>query len=73
LGTKDRDRDMAKARRDLRWEDQYKLGFFNKKAQEIRNSRYPEEADTCTMCGSFCALDNVNQYFEDDLKKGIKA
>lgn len=73
LGAKDRDMNMAKARRDLRWEDQYKLGFFSEKAREIRNSRYPEEADTCTMCGSFCALDNVNQYFEKDLKKGNKA
>ena len=72
LGVNDRDMNMAKARRDLKWEDQYKLGFFGEKAREIRNSRYPEETDTCTMCGSFCAMDNVNHYFEEDLKKGIK-
>ena len=72
LGSKDRDMNMAKARRDLRWDDQQKHGFFGVRAQEIRNSRYPEEPDTCTMCGSFCALDNVNQYFEENLKKGAK-
>src|SRR3989304_529509 len=72
LGSKDRDMNMAKARRDLRWDDQQKHGFFGVRAQEIRNSRYPEEPDTCTMCGSFCALDNVNRYFEENLKKGAK-
>jgi phosphomethylpyrimidine synthase len=72
LGAKDRDMNMARARRDLRWEDQFKFGFFSEKAQEIRNSRYPEEPDTCTMCGSFCAMDNVNSYFEEDLRKGQK-
>ncbi|MBI5682680.1 MAG: phosphomethylpyrimidine synthase ThiC [Deltaproteobacteria bacterium] len=69
LGAKDKDMNMAKARRDLRWDVQQKLGFFGERAKEIRNSRYPEEPDTCTMCGSFCALDNVNQYFEGDLKR----
>lgn len=68
-GSKEMDKEMAKARRDLRWDDQQRVGFFGKRAGEIRNSRYPEEPDTCTMCGSFCALDNVNQYFEKDLKK----
>src|SRR4030065_575736 len=32
LGARDRDMNMAKARRDLRWEVQYKLGFFKEKA-----------------------------------------
>ncbi|MBI5192464.1 MAG: phosphomethylpyrimidine synthase ThiC [Nitrospirae bacterium] len=67
------DKEMAKARRDLRWEDQQRLGFFGEQAREIRNSRYPAEPDTCTMCGSLCALDNVNQYFEGDLRKNEKA
>ncbi|MBI5893671.1 MAG: phosphomethylpyrimidine synthase ThiC [Deltaproteobacteria bacterium] len=72
-GSKEMDKKMAKARRDLKWDEQQKLGFFGERAKEIRNSRYPEEPDTCTMCGSFCALDNVNQYFETDLKRGGKA
>lgn len=72
LGHTERDRSMAKARRDLKWDDQYRIGFFGEKAAEIRGSRLPEEKDTCTMCGSFCALDNVNVHFKDALAAGAK-
>lgn len=67
-----RDMAMAKARRDLKWDEQQRLGLFGEKAAEIRASRAPEEPDTCTMCGSFCALDNVNAYFSESLKRGNK-
>ncbi|MFQ5736338.1 MAG: phosphomethylpyrimidine synthase ThiC [Thermodesulfobacteriota bacterium] len=73
LGRTGRDMDMGKARRDLRWEDQFKLGLFGERAAQIRASRAPEQEDTCTMCGSFCALDNVNVHFEESLRKGVKA
>ena len=72
LGRKDRDRDMSKARRDLKWEEQFTLGLFGEKAREIRDSRAPMEADTCTMCGSFCAMDNVEAYFRESLKESPK-
>ncbi len=72
LGHKGRDMEMAKARRDLRWEDQYRLGLFGERAAKIRAGRAPAEADTCTMCGSFCALDNVNVHFRESLKAGEK-
>ncbi len=67
-----RDRDMAKARRDLRWEDQFSLALFGDKAREIRATRSPENEDSCTMCGKFCALDNVNHFFAESLQNGIK-
>ncbi|MBI5642785.1 MAG: phosphomethylpyrimidine synthase ThiC [Deltaproteobacteria bacterium] len=72
LGKKGRDMDMSKARRDLKWDDQYRCGLFGERAGEIRASRSPAEPDTCTMCGSFCALDNVNVYFKESLGKGKK-
>ncbi len=72
LGNRSRDMLMSKARRDLKWEEQYRLGLFGEKASEIRAGRSPSEPDTCTMCGSFCALDNVNVYFKDALNSGIK-
>lgn len=72
LGRVDRDMEMAKARRDLRWNDQFRIGLFGEKASEIKASRAPEEPDTCTMCGSFCALDNVNVHFRESLKSGNK-
>jgi len=73
LGRKDRDMSMAKARRDLNWNEQARLGLFGERASEIRASRAPEDSDTCTMCGSFCALDNVNVHFSESLKAGDKA
>ncbi|MBW7957057.1 MAG: phosphomethylpyrimidine synthase ThiC [Deltaproteobacteria bacterium] len=72
LKSASRDMAMAKARRDLKWDEQQRLGLFGEKAAEIRTSRAPEVPDTCTMCGSFCALDNVNAYFKESLKSGRK-
>jgi len=72
LGRKGRDMLMAKARRDLKWEEQFSLGLFGEKAREIRGSRAPMEASTCTMCGSFCAMDNVEAYFRESLLESPK-
>jgi len=72
LGRKGRDMEMSKARRDLKWEEQFSLGLFGEKAREIRASRAPMEADTCTMCGSFCAMDNVEAYFRESLSESPK-
>lgn len=72
LGRNGRDMSMAKARRDLKWDEQYRLGLFGERASEIRATRAPEDSDTCTMCGSFCALDNVNVHFRESLKTGGK-
>ena len=63
---------MAKARRERRWDEQFDLALFGDEARKIRDSRTPEKDDTCTMCGSFCALDNGNQHFVEELKNGGK-
>ena len=63
---------MAKARRERRWDEQFDLALFGDEARKIRDSRTPEKDDTCTMCGSFCALDNGNQHFVEELKSGGK-
>ncbi|HTY21355.1 MAG TPA: phosphomethylpyrimidine synthase ThiC [Geobacteraceae bacterium] len=54
---KGRRRDMAisKARRDLDWEKQFDLALYPDDARAIRSSRVPEDEQTCTMCGNFCA------------------
>ncbi|MBI5233185.1 MAG: phosphomethylpyrimidine synthase ThiC [Deltaproteobacteria bacterium] len=67
-----RDREMAKARRDLKWDEQMRLALFGNRATEIRKSRMPEKPSTCTMCGSFCALDNVNEFFRESLSEAKK-
>jgi phosphomethylpyrimidine synthase len=63
---------MAKARRERKWDEQFDLALFSDAARKIRDSRTPEKDDTCTMCGSFCALDNGNQHFVEELKNGVK-
>ncbi|MEK7774239.1 MAG: phosphomethylpyrimidine synthase ThiC [Deltaproteobacteria bacterium] len=72
FGRKDTDMRMSKARRDLNWDVQQKTGLFGERAAEIRASRAPENSDTCSMCGQFCALDNVNGYFKESLLRGRK-
>ncbi len=66
LGKKDRDLEMAVARKNLDWAKQLELALYKDVFQEIRNSRPPEAPDTCTMCGSLCALKAVKRIFEGE-------
>jgi len=63
-----RDKAMSKARRDLDWERQFELALFPEDARAIRASRTPEDEDTCTMCGDFCASRGAGALFRDDLR-----
>lgn len=69
---KNRDLRMGIARRDLDWKTQYETAISSQRAQEIRDSRPPTENDTCTMCGKFCSLKGVREYYEKDLKNSKK-
>ncbi len=71
-GKRDRDRDISKARRDLKWEEQFDLALFGDVARAVRESRKPSQERSCTMCGSFCAVENVNAYFDEVLKNSPK-
>jgi 5-hydroxybenzimidazole synthase len=62
-----REKQVALARRDTDWEDHFKLLLFPEKAREVRNSRTPENTKTCTMCGDFCAMERGIALFKDDL------
>jgi phosphomethylpyrimidine synthase len=66
---RERDREMSKARRDLDWEKQFQLALYPEDARAIRASRVPEDSDTCTMCGNFCASRGAGKLFAEDLKK----
>lgn len=65
---RERDKQMSKARRDLNWEKQFELALFPDDARAIRASRTPEDEDTCTMCGDFCASRGAGELFKGDLK-----
>jgi len=62
-----RDKVMSKARRDLDWQKQFELALFPDDAKAIRASRVPEDEQTCTMCGDFCASRGAGKLFAADL------
>ena len=59
----ERDRKMAVARKELDWETQMQCALDPVKARRIRGENPPGESDVCTMCGKFCAIKQVREYF----------
>ncbi|MGL4670370.1 MAG: phosphomethylpyrimidine synthase [Methanobacteriaceae archaeon] len=60
----EKDLAMANARKKLQWEDQYELAICPADARRIREARPPEDPDTCTMCGNYCAVKIVNEWLD---------
>ncbi|MCD7927950.1 MAG: phosphomethylpyrimidine synthase ThiC [Oscillospiraceae bacterium] len=60
-GARDLDDRMAQARRELDWEKQWDCALDPETAKAIRASRAPEQEDTCSMCGKFCAVRSMNK------------
>ncbi len=59
------DRKMAEARRDLNWEAQLLLSMDKEKARLYRESSMPSmDKETCTMCGEFCSIKKVRDFFK---------
>ena len=61
----ERDRQMALARKNLDWEAQMKLVIAPTKARKYREQNPPAEDDVCTMCGKYCAIKQVKEYFKN--------
>ena len=64
---RERDKQMSKARRDLDWQRQFELALYPEDAKAVRASRVPEDENTCTMCGDFCASRGAGELFKQDL------
>jgi phosphomethylpyrimidine synthase len=60
----DRDKEMSRARKNLDWERQISLSIDPSKAREYRSGSKPSSNDVCTMCGEFCAIKIVREYFD---------
>lgn len=60
-GARELDDKMAQARRDLDWEAQFACAMDPRTARRIREERRPEQEDTCSMCGKFCAVRSMNK------------
>jgi phosphomethylpyrimidine synthase len=59
------DKKMGMARKALDWEKQMDLALDQVMARKYRDNRLPAEEDVCTMCGKFCAIKQVKEYFHD--------
>ncbi|MFN2366531.1 MAG: phosphomethylpyrimidine synthase ThiC, partial [Desulfurivibrionaceae bacterium] len=60
---REHEKQVALARRDMRWEDHMRLLMFPEKAREVRAGRTPSDSRTCTMCGDFCAMQRGSALF----------
>jgi phosphomethylpyrimidine synthase len=63
-----REKAVAMARRDMRWDEHLRLLMFPAEAAIIRRSRTPANQQTCTMCGDFCAMERGIALFKDDIR-----
>ena len=66
-GAKEWDRKMAQARARLDWEEQFSLAIDPEKARRYRAGSKPEKEDTCSMCGNFCAVKNMNRILSGEI------
>ncbi|MDD9302933.1 MAG: phosphomethylpyrimidine synthase ThiC [Desulfobacter sp.] len=66
---RENEKQAAMARRDMRWDDLEKYLLFPELARKIREERAPEQKETCTMCGDFCAMKKGMEIFEKDIKE----
>jgi phosphomethylpyrimidine synthase len=57
--------EMAKARMAFDWEKQIKLAIDPEKARRYHEEGKSGEKDVCTMCGEFCAIKRVKDFFEN--------
>lgn len=57
------DFEMSEARKALDWKKQIALSIDPAKAEAYRASSKPISDDVCTMCGEFCAIKIVRDYF----------
>ena len=66
-GAREWDQQMSTARKNLDWDRMFELAIDPEKAHAYRDSAKPEKEDTCSMCGNFCAVKNMNRILEGEI------
>ncbi len=66
-GATDWDLKMDNARKVLDWEKMFDVAIDPEKARRYRESSKPEKEDTCSMCGNFCAVKNMNRILDGEI------
>ncbi len=57
----ERDKKMARCRKNLDWDGQIALSLDPERIREWRSKIPPTETDVCSMCGEFCAIRTVER------------
>ena len=65
-GAREIDDKMGDARRKLDWDAQFACAMDPETARAIRDDRSPEQEDTCSMCGKFCAVRSMNKALNNE-------
>lgn len=60
----EQDMEMAKARMAFDWERQIELSIDPEKARRYHEEGRSHTEDVCTMCGTFCAIKRVKDFFD---------
>jgi phosphomethylpyrimidine synthase len=61
----ERELEMARARRELDWERQFRLSLYPERARKIRKERPPRvDPRTCSMCSKFCVIKFLGEVLE---------
>lgn len=63
-----RDRAMAEARARMDWPRMMDLCLDPKTARAMRESSLPSEEEVCTMCGKYCAVRLMRDFFHPERK-----
>ena len=66
-GAREWDHKMSDARKRLDWEAMFQLSIDPEKARRYRAASKPEKEDTCSMCGNFCAMKNMNRILDGEI------
>jgi phosphomethylpyrimidine synthase len=66
-GASDWDHSMDVARKKLDWEGMFDVAIDPEKARRYRAEGKPEKEDTCSMCGNFCAVKNMNRILDGEI------
>ena len=59
------DLEISMARKKFDWESQIELSLDPPKARRFRKDRKTDITDGCTMCGEFCAIKRVKDFFQN--------
>ncbi|MBW2039972.1 MAG: phosphomethylpyrimidine synthase ThiC [Deltaproteobacteria bacterium] len=62
-GAMERDEEISRGRKALDWERQISLSIDPEKARRYREQSRPQMDEVCTMCGKFCAIKMVREFF----------